>query len=163
MCLWWYPALIPGCVCIPSHRVCNTHPSPGFLCVCSFAGFLLWVRIAYACPTTASLCNKAVQHPVHCRGPSHRHAALNSFKALQIFSTQSRCPSEIASCAERPKAGAQSCEIPLWTSLHEPCTCYYACAAAWLGDCRLWLVLRCWPALVGWSVSCVCAFGCFLV
>ena len=29
-----------------------------FLCVCAFDGFLLWVRIAYACPTIASLCNK---------------------------------------------------------------------------------------------------------
>ena len=28
-----------------------------FLCVCAFDGFLLWFRIAYACPTTASLCN----------------------------------------------------------------------------------------------------------
>ena len=28
-----------------------------FLCVCAFDGFLLWVRIAYACPTIASLCN----------------------------------------------------------------------------------------------------------
>ena len=28
-----------------------------FLCVCAFDGFLLWVRIAYACPATASLCN----------------------------------------------------------------------------------------------------------
>ena len=26
-----------------------------FLCVCAFDGFLLWVRIAYACPTIASL------------------------------------------------------------------------------------------------------------
>ena len=29
-----------------------------FLCVCAFDGFLLWVRIASACPTIASLCNK---------------------------------------------------------------------------------------------------------
>ena len=29
-----------------------------FLCVCAFDGYLLWVRIAYACPTIASLCNK---------------------------------------------------------------------------------------------------------
>ena len=28
-----------------------------FLCVCAFDGFLLWVRIASACPTIASLCN----------------------------------------------------------------------------------------------------------
>ena len=28
-----------------------------FLCVCAIDGFLLWFRIAYACPTTASLCN----------------------------------------------------------------------------------------------------------
>ena len=28
-----------------------------FLCVCAFDGFLLWVRIAYACLTTASLRN----------------------------------------------------------------------------------------------------------
>ena len=28
-----------------------------FLCVCAFDGFLLWFRIAYACPATASLCN----------------------------------------------------------------------------------------------------------
>ena len=28
-----------------------------FLCVCAFDDFLLWFRIAYACPTTASLCN----------------------------------------------------------------------------------------------------------
>ena len=28
-----------------------------FLCLCSFDGFLLWVRIAYAWPTIASLCN----------------------------------------------------------------------------------------------------------
>ena len=29
-----------------------------FLCVCAFDGFLLWVRIASACPTIASLCNR---------------------------------------------------------------------------------------------------------
>ena len=29
-----------------------------FLCVCAFDGFLLWVRIAYACPTIASPCNR---------------------------------------------------------------------------------------------------------
>ena len=28
------------------------------VCVCAFDGFLLWVRIASACPTIASLCNK---------------------------------------------------------------------------------------------------------
>ena len=27
------------------------------MCVCAFDGFLLWVRIASACPTIASLCN----------------------------------------------------------------------------------------------------------
>ena len=30
-----------------------------------------------------------------------------------------------------------------------------ACTAAWLGDCRLWLGQRCWPALVGWRLLCV--------
>ena len=29
--------------------------------MCTFDGFLLWVRIAYACPTIASLCNKLRQ------------------------------------------------------------------------------------------------------
>ena len=29
-----------------------------FLCVCAFDGFLIWFRIAYACPATASLCNQ---------------------------------------------------------------------------------------------------------
>ena len=34
-----------------------------FLYVCAFNGFLLWVRIASACPTIAILCNnKAMQH-----------------------------------------------------------------------------------------------------
>ena len=29
------------------------------LAVCAFDGFLLWIRIASACPTIASLCNKS--------------------------------------------------------------------------------------------------------
>ena len=31
------------------------------VCVCAFDGFLLWVRIASACPTIASLCNACHQ------------------------------------------------------------------------------------------------------
>ena len=34
-----------------------------FLCVCAFDGFLLWFRIACACPTTASLCNNKPPQP----------------------------------------------------------------------------------------------------
>ena len=30
------------------------------MCVCAFDGFLLWFRIAYACPATTSLCNRVV-------------------------------------------------------------------------------------------------------
>ena len=33
-----------------------------FLCVCAFDGFLLWIRIASACPTIASLCNNNNRH-----------------------------------------------------------------------------------------------------
>ena len=31
------------------------------------------------------------------------------------------------------------------------------------GGCRSWLVQRFLPALVGWRLSCVCAFGGFLL
>ena len=36
-----------------------------------------------------------------------------------------------------------------------------ACTAAWLGGCRLRLMQRCWPALVGWYFLCVYTFGGF--
>ena len=65
-----------------------------FLCVCGFDGFLLWVRIAYACPTTASLCNtvqngstrtrpKAAgsgkKHPMHTgAAETKQHTALGA-------------------------------------------------------------------------------------
>ena len=39
------------------YRGCLWSSHPHALCVCAFDGFLLWVRIAYACPTIASLCN----------------------------------------------------------------------------------------------------------
>ena len=38
-----------------------------------------------------------------------------------------------------------------------------ACTAAWLGSRCLWLVQSCWPALVGWRLLCVNAFGGFLL
>ena len=56
-----------------------------FLCACAFDGFLLWFRIAYACPTTESLCNIGMQKqagnhkrhtqqtPAHQRRPLHMH------------------------------------------------------------------------------------------
>ena len=39
------------------------------LCVCAFDGSLLWVRIAYACPTIASLCNKRCMPFLICGMP----------------------------------------------------------------------------------------------
>ena len=28
VCLWWFPALVPACLCLPNHRVCNTKEHP---------------------------------------------------------------------------------------------------------------------------------------
>ena len=63
-----HPGYIHSCLCaapnwgVASLRrvLCGWPALVGwrFSCVCAFDGFLLWVRIASACPTIASLCNK---------------------------------------------------------------------------------------------------------
>ena len=62
--------------------------------MCDFAGFLLWVRIASACPTTASLCNtqqrwklhRLRRHSKHTSSEKPRHGQ-NHHKPQQQSST----------------------------------------------------------------------------
>ena len=96
VCLRWFPALVSDCLCMPNYCVSlnqtkrahnKRRPTnagqQGYTRlhkgVCAFDGFLLWVRIAYACPTTASLCNDAGQqgYTSHKR-QSPRQAAVHA-------------------------------------------------------------------------------------
>ena len=66
-----------------------------FLCVCAFDGFLLWVRIASACSTIASLCNTlpkgthAQYTPAHQRRPITPHEPQTAIP--QTYSRTGRC------------------------------------------------------------------------
>ena len=63
------------------------------------------------------------------------------------------------------------CLVPRWRRVRcdVKVVCWLdACTAAWSGVCCLWLVQRCWPALVGWRLLCVplvvsCSSSCLLL
>ena len=67
------------------------------------------------------------------------------------------------SAAQVPVASAVGALLPcLWQRMRcDVCVVSWldACAAAWLGGYCSWLVQHRRPALVGWRLSCVCAFG----
>ena len=99
-----------------------------FLCVCAFDGFLLWFRIAYACPTTASLCNEpSVPGTVvleYC-------ACLGGWGIGKIWCELSKCSGNRHSVGSLP---ASCC----WIHLHG-CwwyVCWALCAAAWCQGVR---------------------------
>ena len=85
--------------------------------VCAFGGFLLWLWIASACPTIASLCNKDVlwllsayalpayikQHTIHVTAlerPPQQHTGKHPspvYTHLTTYSSQLNCPPRIHS------------------------------------------------------------------
>ena len=155
------------------------------MCVCAFDGFLLWVRIAYACPTIASLCNNREKSPTNESGIVTEAICPSRCVVSQLPTGQRPCSagasvvavgaalllflSSVSGCSLMPLFGcSQGCWVPcvlLCLFPPPPCAWGVSCRHRLLGAlfvCSRSCVVgpRSWAGSPSWSghfgVSCCC-------